>query len=247
MALAINSQMPSNVADHQVSTTSPVNMTNFTNTAGTVLYIVATIDIGPSSSPPTGIGCSYGGVAMTLLGTGTANNGTRGSVSLFRLKTPATGSNAVQLSWTGGAAVTTYAAISLTGEDTVPDSGTATTGGDTGTLVTSFSIARTGTTNGNIVIAGFGYGDPGTPTAGQTLSALYDADGTSYTNNNITEYTTSSGGTATMTVSGLDTATVYAAVAIEVLVAGGGGGGSTTLGFNVVGMRPNAFAPGLAR
>src|SRR5690242_6807712 len=122
--LKVDSQMPGGIAASATPQASPWSW-SFTNTSGTVLYAEIQIDNGPV---PSDVSVTYNGVAMTALGSVSANNNSKGFIGLFRLLNPATGSNMFSVSWSGGSGTVSGGAISFTGNDPFnPDNGSAIT------------------------------------------------------------------------------------------------------------------------
>lgn len=211
-SLAVDSQMPSSAATYNAAQTSPKTF-SFTNTAGNVLYVAAT---NSNSSAVTSV--TYNGVSMTQLGVTAAANGSGGKIQLYRLSSPATGSNTVSVSFTGGGTPTVMAAaISLSGANATPDTGTATTANDLGGTATAFTVVVPSTVSGNIVLEAACFGDPSYSSVNGTLSANTAAnpDGSATCNNFALQDATTAGGSKTMTVNGTTT-TSWAALGIAV-------------------------------
>jgi len=205
-SLVVDSQMPSGVG--VTSSTSPWTW-SFTNTAGTVLYLVVTLD--GSGVIPT---VTYAGTSMTLLGN--SYTGHTGSIFLFRLTLPATGANNFVVTWSSGTQVSIAAAISFTGNATPPDNGGATINGYLSTS-TTFPLT-VGSLTGNIIVMAAAYGDPAHSTQTGTLSAVLDVNGASYANNMTMQYQSASSGSTATSVTGT-TVTSFVCVGIEVRAA----------------------------
>jgi hypothetical protein len=212
-SLAVNSQMPTQTAQYGASQASPFTL-SFTNTSGTVLYLAVMVgDVGSTVTAPT-----YGGVSMTLLGTASAANGTSALLRIYRLTSPATGTNNFSMTFTNAPTTVTAAAISFTGNNATPDSGTATAANDGNDFTHSaFPTTLTGTTSGNIGIQAACFGDPSYASVSGTLSANTSAhpDGGAFCNNFSFQYAPVTTTSLVLTTNGTS-GTSWATVGIEV-------------------------------
>jgi len=159
VALAINSQMPSNVGFSAGFSPSSPRTFSFTNTAGTVLY--AFVGIGASSNGDivTFGAVTYGGVSLTGLFEVQTTGTSGGKLGVYRLLSPPTGANTFSFAWswsgTGGIVDVWAGCISFTGNRTpVPE---AQTHGVFGTSATA-SDTLTGVAAGSMVVACAGAG-----------------------------------------------------------------------------------------
>lgn len=214
MALAIDSQMPSNAGDGAANAGSPDTYA-FTNTAGTLLYVWVGIAVSSGTAPtPT---ATYGGVSMTPVTSKTTGAATN-LLTLFRLKSPATGSNNVVITYTGTAREIWGGAISFSGNDTTTtEAQTNTANGNSSTP----SVALTSVASGNITICCAG---AGTSMSAQTQSldwAKNVDDGSSMGNGRASTSTSTGSVTHSFTIAGTDS---WAAIIAEIAAAGGGGG-----------------------
>jgi ribosomal protein S11 len=160
VALAINSQMPSNAGFSAGFSPSSPRTFSFTNAAGTVLYaFVGLGNVSNASDTVTFGAVSYGAVPMTSLFEVTSSGSTTGGkLGVFRLLSPPTGANTFSFAWSvsGNAVIDTWAGcITFTGNNTsTPE---AQTHSARGTSVTA-SDTLSGVVSGNIVIACAGAG-----------------------------------------------------------------------------------------
>lgn len=183
MAIAINSQMPSNLGfEYQIGTngqSSPQTF-SFTNTAGTFFILFASIAVSSTTTITLGAH-SYGGNALTKLMEQTSSNGaTGGKIALWYMQSPPTGANTVSMAWTDNASPgfnfrMCAGCISFTGVHT--SSPFAQQIGGFSTSVTDPSIALSGVTK--MTVAGMAHGEtltaePGAHTG--TLSFRSDID-----------------------------------------------------------------------
>lgn len=218
MPLAINSQEPSSTG--HTSATSPLTW-SFTNTAGTVLYV------GVATAAPTGTstatGVTYNSVALTKVGS-IPYGATIGTceVSIWRLLTPATGSNTVSVTASGSGMDDIMAgAISFTGNHaTVPEGTPATAKFDTGSGTTSASVTVSGTTSGNYVIAMMDAGSAYSSTS-NTLT-WHIAGGAQNSPGDNSAMTYQSVSTSSTTMTNTIVQDWWGIIAVEVLPAGGG-------------------------
>jgi hypothetical protein len=207
---------------------------NFTNTAGTVLYVCATAS--SSGGTATDItGAAYNGTAMTLVTSSKIRFDTSNAsvVTLWRLLSPATGTNAVTLTVTSAGTLVGWVsgAISFTGNDTTTPEGTAATA--TGNSTTP-SVGVTSTTAGNIVIdcaaTGTCFGNAGCLSGSyntQTRIWTKDHSGGSGGDNAASQRAAGNGGTVTMAWTVLSD--LWGISAVEVKAAGAGGGATNTV------------------
>ena len=211
-ALAVNSQMPTQTAQYVASQTSPWTF-SFTNTSGTVLYLA--VMVGDNTST---VAATYNAVAMTSLGTTATVGGTSQKLQLFRLTSPATGANTFSITFTAGAETVAAGAISFTGNNATPDTGTATTANDGSDFShTAFPLTLTSTTSGNIGIQAVMFGDPAYSSVSGTLSSNTAAhpDGGGTGNNFSLQYASVTTTSLVLTTNGT-TATSWATIGIEV-------------------------------
>ena len=157
MALAVDSEMPSNVGQGTSGTGTGSPWTfSFTNAAGTVLYLL--VGLGANSGQTCTLGAvSYGGVAMTSVVDTSVASGA-GRVAVFRLLNPATGSNTVSIAFTrsGGTNFGIWGGcISFTGNHASTPEVQSSGGAGTGS---SASASLSGVASGNVVIAVAGSG-----------------------------------------------------------------------------------------
>lgn len=223
MALAVDSEMPTNTgqgaARNTTPFTSPVTF-SFTNTAGTVLYLAAVLSVNSGGSTSWGT-ITYGGQAMTTVIDQTSANGSS-RVGIFRLLNPPTGANTVsigfsmtldgvnnQCAWEAGC-------ISFTGNDTTtPEVQSAGSNGSSTTASGSLS----GVQSGNITIGLAGAGSS-MSTQTQTLSWAANENNLSTLGNGRLSRSTSTGSvTHSFTISASDS---WATALVEVAAPGSG-------------------------
>lgn len=216
MALVVDSEMASNVG-FGVSgppPTSPQTF-SFTNTAGTVLYLI--LILGVNSGGTTAFGAvTYNGVAMTLILEQTTASGAS-RIGVFRLLNPATGSNTVSVGFTESGSpnyAVVSGCISFSGNDaTTPEVQTAGANGSSATASASLS----GVVAGNISFAGAAAGSDMTAQT-QTLSWAKNVNGLSQAGNGRSSRSASSGSvTHSFTISLSDS---WITAVIEVAAAG---------------------------
>lgn len=220
MALAVDSEMPTNVGfgvDTPGAPSSPQTF-SFTNTAGTVLYVCVGLGIG-SAGTMTITAVTYGGAAMTNVAqTSTGGGATGGQIAWYRLLSPATGSNTVSISFTFSGTPDEIMAgcISFTGNDTsTPEKQTGINHGSSSTA----AITLAGVVAGNITIVGAGAGSSMSAQT-QTLSWSNNASGATAMGNHRGSRSASSGSvTHSFTISASDS---WATTGVEVAAAGGG-------------------------
>lgn len=218
MALAVDSEQASNVGFGVGSTPASPLTFSFTNTAGTVIYLI--VGLGASGAGTATFGTvSYGGSAMTkVLEATTGGGATGGKIGLFRLLSPATGSNTVSIAFTiaGTSNAEVWAgATSFTGNDTsTPEAQTHSAQGSSATA----SDTLAGVTVGNVTLCGAGAGSDLTAQS-QTLSWAKNVDGATSLGNGRASRSASSGSvTHNFTISGSDS---WATVIVEIKAAGG--------------------------
>lgn len=229
MALAIDSEMPSNVGGGFNPNTATTVTQAFTNTAGTYLLV------GVSWGAPGGTGAldvsgaTYAGSAMTLVEkiTYDTNGGTvHAGAALFGLLSPSTGNNNIIVTMTAAtnSALTAVevGAISFTGNHaTTPIVASSANAAFRDSAGTTASVATgVATTSGNIVVAQMATGS-GYVSTSQTLSWSKNVNTNSAGGNAAMTRTSSTGSTVTMT----DTVTSdsMGIVVAEVAAAAGGG------------------------
>lgn len=164
-ALVIDSQEASGLAHR--STVSPTAGTAFNNAAGTVMYtgVVVTSSTGGTSTITT---VKYNGVTMTAIGTGQAWDTVASKVQWFRLLSPATGSNNIIITWSGGSnAAVLWGSISFSANNTSTPEGTEVKATGNGTAVDSGAVTST---SGNIIISVGGSGTTGATTVFTPIS-----------------------------------------------------------------------------
>lgn len=215
MALAINSQMTSNTGQGVTGNPTSPFAYNFVNTAGTLLYVWVLFGATTVTATPSSV--TYGGTAMSFIKEATENSG-NGRIRLYRLLTPATGTNSVSMAWSGTATDIISGAISFTGNNTsAPEAQTNSASNDAGSGTASVSLS--GVTAGNITIAAAGCGSAMTAQT-QTLDWAENADSNTYMGNGRASTSTASGTvTHSYTVNGSDT---WACIICEVAAAGTG-------------------------
>ena len=220
MALAIDSQMPSNAGLSQASNTSPWTW-SFTNTAGNVIYVLYQINSNSAT-----VSATYGGDSMTQIGSISDNGGGTGTLYLFRKASPKTGANNVAITSSVTAVQATSGAISFSGAKTSPDSGSATSNAWGGSTASAWSVTVTGTTSGNFVLQGAAYGDQqsGGDSYSGSKAFLIELDGSSTEDNLAAQTVAAPGGNVTATITGNTVATSFVTLGIEVLAAPASGG-----------------------
>jgi hypothetical protein len=177
MALAIDSQEAS-ATGHRITAASPLTWT-FTNTAGNLLLVGVVTTNGTLTTAITSI--SYGGDALTALGTGQNTDGTRTFIQWWYKTNPKTGSNTVSIVWTGTggtAAAALAGAISFSGADTTTPLGSEVKATGTGTAVDSGAVSST---SGNIVVSVGASGTSGTYTPTSPDATTYSLSGSNNT------------------------------------------------------------------
>lgn len=219
MALAIDSQQASSAGFGVASGTSPQTF-SFTNTAGTLLYFLSGV-AGSGSVGLTLGATSYGGAAMTKVvekNTGTVGNG--GKVAIWRLLSPATGSNTVSFAATATGSIIHWwgGCISFTGNDMTTPEVQSSSGASAGVDGTTASGSLSGVASGNYTIAVAGAGSSMSGQT-QTLTWAKNIADTSSAGNGRASVSTSSGSvTHGFTISVSDS---WAAAMIEVAAAAG--------------------------
>lgn len=215
MALAIDSQLPAATALRG----DPISQA-FVNTAGTVMYAVcaATDQTGTVTlNAPT-----YNGVALTLIGSQVSYDTNHSKIGLYRLLSPATGSNTFALSGSGGSGNFRVLAciMTFTGNDTSTPEGTlASASGSSATAATG-NITNT---SGNYLISGAVTGTT-VPVAGSgnTISSSLAGSANTGGDNIGMQYFAATGATRNMQMT--FTSDVWGTVGVEVkapVVAGG--------------------------
>lgn len=159
MALAVNSEMASNVGFGADGDPATPQTFSFTNTSGTLLVLIIGLAVGGGETAPTFNTVSYGGQTMTSLLERTTSGGATGSkIGLFYLLSPPTGSNTVSIAWTansGDLVMTAWAGCtSFTGNHATPFAQSTSASGSSATA----SGSLTGCTAGNMTICGAGAG-----------------------------------------------------------------------------------------
>lgn len=218
MAVAVNSEMPSNVMSNGTAASSLTY--SFTNTAGTFLAICVQSTSGVGISAISSV--TYGGVTCTLQTTGqwdtnaTPNN----RLAWYTLASPATGANNVVVTMVAGTSDDIISgAISVTGDNGTV--GVKNTGfNDSGSSSHSLSLA--GTTSGSLCLLAAGCG-AGISTRSLTLSAAKNVSTSTSGDNSTMDRTAGTGGTVTdnWTSAASD---LWGSAGIEILPSGGGGG-----------------------
>ena len=202
MPVSINSQeagaFPNGYHQDISAPTQPNNpaLYSFTNSGGTVLYLV--VALGPDAGGSSSFGAvSYGGVAMTKL-IDEPDPGSHGRVGLFRLLNPPTGANNFSIAFTlsGNTAPDSYTvtagAISFTGNDMVtPEKQTPTANGNS----SAPSVTLTTVVAGNYTFAGAG---SGTHAATRTQTLTFDSTDDDLSTMGSLEGTVATGNTGTV-------------------------------------------------
>lgn len=209
MALAIDSQLAGAGAALRGD---PISVA-FVNTAGTVMYaICAATDqsgVAVTLNAPT-----YGGVALSLLGSQLAFDTSRTKIGLYRLKTPATGSNTFALSGSGNTGNFRVLAtiITFTGNDPTTTEGTPVSATGTSATAATGNITNT---SGNYLIAGCATGTSA-PAAGSgnTLSSNLAGSANTGGDNIGLEYFAATGTTRNMQMT--QTSDVWGIIGVEV-------------------------------
>lgn len=160
MAVAFDAVGPS--SSGTASVTSPLTWTHVCGAGATVLLVGVTCDAATDTGMV--LSATYNGVAMTSLGLRHSNDQTAGYIQLFRLDSPATGSNTVSVTEAGGSGLGGLdgGSISFTGSASVSAAQTAAGAG------TTASLAFTPTSTGNMVAAFAGCGSALTPSGSFT-------------------------------------------------------------------------------
>lgn len=214
MALAVDSQMPSQLL---IRSASPDSFA-FNNVAGTLMcaFCIATDQTGTVTlNAPT-----YNGATLTIVGSQVSTDTAHTKLGLYRLFTPATGSNTFTVTGSGGSGNFQLHAgiITFTGADIAgtPFGTPVTATGNSGTSATG-NITNT---SGNILIAGVATGSS-IPTigTGNTLSCSKAGSGNTGGDNSGVEYWAASGTTRNMQFT--QTSDIWGILGVEVLAAGG--------------------------
>lgn len=155
MALAVDSEESTNTGHNAATGGTASTLTwSFTNTAGNLLIVAATVNqVGGSNAPSFGT-VSYNGVAMTQIPSAVFTDTANHYISaLYYLANPATGSNTVSVTGNPNGSPTYLdviaGAISFSGASTSAPGNPVTNNGSG----TSASATLTGTTNGDIIVA----------------------------------------------------------------------------------------------
>jgi hypothetical protein len=218
MALTIDSQESGGTA-HRGTTSGAALTWLFNNVAGDFLLVGVVLTCQTGLGPvAVSAGPTYNSVAMTLVpGSVQAWSTTDDKVQWYYLANPATGSNTVSVTGTGGNAFAILAgAISFKGAASTP--GTATLGTGTGTTATAGAIT---TASGNFIVAdgGWGSGETGVQGTGFTRTFLLNGSGATAGDDILGEYQQSSGSSITPTYTfGVSDSWGISAVEIKVAI-----------------------------
>lgn len=199
---------------------------SFNNVAGTKLFvgIVASSVAAVTLNAPT-----YGGVAMTLVGSQLSFDTGKAKLAIYYKDTPLTGANNVSFTYSGGAGLNALGgAISFLGAAT--GVGANVTGTATGVTTVSASSSIT-TASGNYIFAvgAWGSGAGGAPGSGFTQTYLLNGSGGTAADDILGEYQSSSGSAITPAFSWTNN-DAGAIIAVEITVAGAAGGGPLVRG-----------------
>lgn len=242
MALAINSQESGGIAARIFSDTGPLSY-SFTNAAGDFLLvgIVVTNNAGGTASIAS---ATYGGDALTALGTGQLSNVNATLTKFYYKIAPKTGANTLVVNYnvsgsSNGACLA--AAISFTGaHQTTPLSSEVKATGS-GTTSATGSISNT---SGNYLVALVSEGSGTAPSngTGNTLSASLAGSPNNAGDNIGLEYFAATGTSRNMQFT--FPSDTWGTVGVEVKAASGV---TLVTKLNIGHLRPNAFAPGNSR
>ena len=210
MALAIDSEMAS-ATGFYLASASPSTY-SFTNDAGT--YLLVWVNSETTTGEVTGV--TYGGETMTLVDSNRTHNGTGGYHYCYELLDPPTGANDISITYTGGAAHL-GGAISFTGHAASPR--VQVWKANDVSYENPIALSCTGSTAGNLIVAGACCGAGITDPTVNTLTYKRNVDAATHARNCIGLWD-EAGGTVTMgtAYSGSDG---WAIIAVEVGAAGG--------------------------
>lgn len=212
-AVTVGSTEASN-AGHRVSGTGVQLTWSFNNVAGT--YLVCHFEAtGTSGSSAISVAPTYNGVTMTQIGTVSWDTN-RALHRIYGLVAPATGSNAVAITATGGGTFATLGGCdSFLGVDQTTPAGTATTGtGTTGTTATAGAITAAATSYIS-ASGGWGSGAGGAAGGSFTLSFKLNGSGSTSGDDILGEYIAGTGGSITPTFTWTNS-DLWGIVAVEI-------------------------------
>lgn len=225
MALTVDSEMASNIGFGASTAVSPLTSPQtfaFVNTAGTLMYIGIIWGNGSTTTVTPGT-VSFNGVSATKISEYTTEGGTTngGRAAIYRLQSPATGSNTVSIAWTdnlgpGQNQSLEVAVITFTGENvatpevqTILNSSTSSASGTSGNFA---SVAA-----GNITLVLFGGGEAFS-SPNKTTSALRNLNNSTASGNMLLTRSNSTGVYAhTATLAAADR---FVTIGIEVAASG---------------------------
>lgn len=218
MAVAFDAVGPSSSGTGNATAGATGTQTvTWTHTAGSGAnrYVVVGVSNGETGNAGTDTyTVTYGGTAMTLIGSVLSNNTQFGAARLYGLANPATGASTVSVQVAGtGTKTINCGSISFTGVDQTTPVGTGVTAfGSSGTP----SVAVTGTSAANMVVDVLTMGS-GSSTSNKTLRWSRNGNGNSAGGNGAQSTAASTAGTVTMSYnSGVD---AWGVVAVEVKAA----------------------------
>lgn len=175
MAVAVDATGTADLTQFPGSSTG-VTFNNLTIGAGlTNSALLAIVITGNVGSAPTGLACTWNGVSMNLITSTTVADTTAGLyISLFGLNNPASGNQALAVSWGGGTFAYSINAMSFSGVD----QGTPFSNGITATGTAGNPSITITSAVGDYTLAAFGTANVGSTTAGGTQ--LFHDTGASY-------------------------------------------------------------------
>jgi hypothetical protein len=193
------------------ATTGSTSLTWNHTCAGTNRLLTVAVAVGANPDTALTTTATYNGVAMTSVGRVQSNGVSEGYVQMFRLVAPATGTNTVAVTVSGGTpnALTggsvSFTSVNQTTPLGTPATATGSVGGPT--------VALSGTTTGNLVVDAACVGS-GISTSGQTLRWSRNTNTNTAAGNGASS-TAAAGGTVTMSYS-INSADFWGILAVEV-------------------------------
>jgi hypothetical protein len=198
----------------------------FASSAGTVTctpaatsnrVLIAVLALrGVSSSA---VGVTWNGVSMTSIGSASNTAGGQFDLYMFGLINPASGSQTISASWTGGSATAVLAAWMLSDADQTTGWQNFAANSGASTSMTSGAITST---SGNMVVSGTADNDA---SSASITSGTSDWNERAFTGNYNGGHIASSGASATVTWT-LGSSVDWGVLSTDVIAFSGGGGGT---------------------
>lgn len=139
--------------EHNGQTVSPASFTSTGSVSASATVMVVFADFNATVATMATVTATWDGVSMTAIGTGVDIAGGT-SIWMFALKSPASGTKVLSMSWTGGGNPQRYLGfVTFTGSDTA---GAGFNGATSGTGSGTTINAVVTTTSGDMAVAGMG-------------------------------------------------------------------------------------------